>query len=164
MKTQQQELQETFNYCPISGTFTYKMQKGKAKIGDVAGSYHESGAIYIRFQGKKHLAHRLAWLYMYGQLPKGEIDHKDQDRSNNAINNLRDVSHDLNMKNKPKYQNNSTGVAGVSIDKRCGKYRAYLSINGKPKGLGYYLTLEEAKAAREKALREQEDYYDNHGQ
>lgn len=158
-----QELLETFNYSPTTGVFTYKVQKGKAKVGDIAGTLHKSNAIYIRFQGKKHLAHRLAWLYVYGELPKGEIDHLDQNRSHNWISNLRDVSHDINMKNKPKYRSNTTGISGVSIDKRCGKYRAYININGKQKGLGYFSTMEDAVKARETALRNEGDYYDNHG-
>ncbi|WP_428999737.1 HNH endonuclease signature motif containing protein [Stenotrophomonas maltophilia] len=44
--------------------------------------------------------HRLAWLYMTGQWPSGEIDHINHDRSDNRWHNLRDVSHQANQQNR----------------------------------------------------------------
>lgn len=155
-------VKELFDYDPSTGIFKYATSRGKVKRGEIAGGKHKSGAIYLRILGKKELAHRIAWLYIYGYLPV-EIDHIDQNRGNNKLSNLRDVSHNINMKNKPKYKNNTTGVAGVSIDKRCGKYRAYININGKHKGLGYFTSLELAIAAREKALKANTEYHKNHG-
>lgn len=67
------------------------------------------------------------------------------------------------MKNKPRYASNSTGHAGISIDKRYGKYRAYLNIDKKPQSLGYFTTLVEAIAARAAAVQQTEGYHANHG-
>lgn len=50
--------------------------------------------------------------------------------------------------NKKIPTNNSTGVVGVSFHKKTGKYRAYLTVNGKRKHLGMYNTLSEAAEAR----------------
>lgn len=156
-------VQELFSYDPLTGAVTHRTNKVKAKIGDRAGSSSKSESRYLRIFGKKELEHRIIWLYMTGSLPVGEVDHKDHDRGNNIWDNLREVTHGVNMMNKPKYANNKTGTAGVSIDKRCGKFRAYLSIDGKPKGLGYFTTYEEAVAAREAALAQAEGYHANHG-
>ena len=154
---------ELFSYDPLTGIVTHRTNKVKARIGDRAGSSSKSESRYLRIFGKKELEHRIIWLYMTGALPAGEVDHEDYDRGNNRWGNLREVTHGVNMKNKPKYANNRTGTTGVSTDKRCGKFRAYLSIDGKPKGLGYFTTYEEAVAARTSAMANAEDYHVNHG-
>ena len=33
-------------------------------------------------------AHRLAWLFVYGEMPSGKIKHIDKNKANNAIDNL----------------------------------------------------------------------------
>lgn len=47
----------------------------KANVGDVAGCVDKDGYIQIRLKGKMYPAHRLAWLYVYGEWPQDEIDH-----------------------------------------------------------------------------------------
>ena len=47
----------------------------------------------------------------------------------------------------------TTGVKGVSFDKRTQKYHASICVNSKRKSLGYHKTLEEAKLARQEGER-----------
>jgi hypothetical protein len=155
---------QLFNYDETTGIFTHKINKCKAKAGSVAGGKHPStNAIYLRVNGKKELAHRIAWLYHFGELPNGDIDHINHDRSDNRIENLRVVDHSINMKNKSKYKNNKYGCTGVSMDKRVGRYRAYLSEDGKQTGLGYYENYEDAVNARLAAIKTREAFHANHG-
>lgn len=163
MEITQALLQEHFHYDPLTGEVTHLTNKTKAKIGMRAGSSSKSKSRYLRINGKKELEHRMIWLYVKGYLPVGEVDHKNHNRGDNRWGNLRGVSHAINMQNKPKYVNNRTGMAGISIDKRCGKYRAYISVQGKPKGLGYFTHYEDAVAARNAALITTEHYHANHG-
>lgn len=159
----QEYVKSIFDYDPITGVVQHRTKKCKAQIGDRAGSVSKTRSRYLRVFGKKELEHRIIWLYMYGALPFGEIDHINHDRTDNRLCNLREVTHHVNMQNKPQYVNNSTGTTGVSIDKRCGKYRAYLSINGKPKALGYFDTYEAAVATRNAAVIQESGYHANHG-
>lgn len=76
------------------------------------------------------------------------VDHINKDKRDNRRTNLRIVSEQKNATNKRLSTRNKTGVEGVCVDKKSGKYRAYIGINGKHKSLGWYNTLEEAKAAR----------------
>ena len=154
---------ELFSYDPLTGIVTHRTNKVKAKVGDRAGSSSKSESRYLRIFGKKELEHRIIWLYMTGAFPRGEVDHEDQCCGNNSWGNLRDVTHAVNMKNKPRYQNNSSGTTGVSVDKRNGKFRAYLSVDGKPKGLGYFVNYEDAVLARNTALAAAGGYHANHG-
>ena len=152
-----------FYYDPLTGIVTHRTKKVKANIGDRAGSVSQTKSRYLRVLGKKELEHRIIWLYVHGRLPNGEIDHLNHDRGDNRLCNLREVTHQTNMQNKPRYANNSTGTAGVSVDKRNGKYRAYISVNGKPKGLGYFTEYQDAVNARLAYLKSVESYHANHG-
>lgn len=94
-----------------------------------------------------HRAHRLAWLYMHGNIVP-VLDHLDQDRSNNAISNLAPSSYALNAKNKSRYKNNSSGYTGISL-RPSGRWAATIFNKGKMVAVGTFDTIEEAVSARE---------------
>lgn len=72
-----------------------------------------------------------------------EVDHKDRNRLNNRRRNLRVLGHSANLHNRGAY--GSSGVAGVSWDKRKKKWRAEIGRNGKRAWLGYHDTKEAAE-------------------
>jgi len=113
---------------------------------------------------KKYYAHRIAWLIYYGEWPKNQIDHINQDPIDNRIKNLRDVTNAENGKNQRLHSNNTSGYIGVSFykHKRYKKYRARIRINTILKHLGYYDTAEEAAAARAVANINY-NFHPNHG-
>ncbi len=144
----QELVKALFDYDCNSGVFTRKLTTGsKAKIGSLAGILTEKGYIDIIVNGHKYKAHRLAWLYCFGEFPVQQLDHIDNNRSNNSLDNLREASTLENSFNKQISSLNTTGYKGVSIDKRSNRYRAYITINGKQKSLGYYATAAEAGQA-----------------
>ena len=122
-----------------------------AKIGDVVGSDNGSGYLTVMLDERKCYLHRLAWLYMTGEWPTDEIDHVDQDRSNNAWANLRAASRRENSCNLPVRSDNTTGFKGVSLDPRRGKWAAYINSGGRRYSLGYHASPEEAAAAYDHA-------------
>lgn len=137
-----------FTYCPIQGTFTRLITTGtKAKQGSIANCDTDSGYQTLEINGHRYRAHRVAWLYVYGIFPSEYLDHIDRNRSNNSISNLREATVTQNSGNTKVRADNSTGYKGVSLDKRSGRYRAYITINKKQKSLGYFSTAEEAAEA-----------------
>lgn len=96
--------------------------------------------------------HRLAWLYMTGEWPTDEIDHRDRDPSNNRWSNLREATHKQNLSNQGIHSNNRLGIRGV--EKHGKRFRAYLGVEGKKVILGWFDTAEEAGAARDAAGRD----------
>ena len=74
--------------------------------------------------GSTYLAHRLAWFYHYAKWPEGLVDHKDRDKSNNRIVNLREVSASLNRLNANPGLTNTSGYVGVSFDAKARKWKA----------------------------------------
>lgn len=145
----QEELKENVHYDPLTGVFIWIISNSSCvKIGNVAGGLKNDGYIHIGINGKQYLAHRLAWLYMTGEMPKEDIDHKNGIKSDNWFDNLRQATHKQNQQNRTKPQsNNTTGYLGVIFFKQTGKYAAQISINGKLKYLGYFHTPEEAHEA-----------------
>lgn len=123
------------------------------RVGKIAGTVDSRGYQQIKIDGRLYLAHRLAWLYVYGQLPPRsvDIDHVDENRLNNAIGNLRLAKRSQNLANARKAKaSNALGVRGVHRLKT-GAYKAQIQVNGHKKSLGQFATLNEAKAAYEAA-------------
>lgn len=123
-------------------------------VGDIAGSINNCGYIRVNIKGKLYQAHRLIWLYMYGELPSQFIDHIDRDRINNRIENLREANVQENNRNRKMQNNNTTGYVGVSKHNPTGKYRARCKINGVEYHLGLYTTPYDAFLVREKFAKE----------
>jgi len=108
-------------------------------------------------------AHRLIYIYHYGDIPKNmEIDHIDHNKSNNKIKNLRLVSPSGNQRNKSACRNSKSGVMGVRYDKISNKWRVVINIGGKQKYIGSYKNVKEAIAVR-KHENIKYGYHKNHG-
>lgn len=155
-------LKEALHYDPLTGIFKWASPRSKVRVGNVAGFPREDGYIHIKLNGKSYLAHILAWLYMHEQMPKGEIDHINHSRSDNRIENLRDVSTKENSRNKKIYKSNKTGVVGVFHRKDTGKFNANICVNGKLKHLGTFVNQSDAIEAR-KAAEKEFGFHENHG-
>ena len=148
----QQELKEKLDYNQETGIFTRKISNNiKIKVGDIAGILHNSGYINIQINCKKYYAHRLAWLYVYGSLPKGQIDHINGIKTDNRIENLRDVTHSHNQQNTYKHRNGK--LIGASYHKQHKKWLSFITINGRMKTIGYFNTEEQAHDAYLKELK-----------
>lgn len=137
-------LRELLCYDPETGIFTSRIDrigKGcKVKKGDAVGGPHTKGYWDIRLDGRRYLAHRLAWLYVNGEWPENVIDHRDRNKRNNRWSNLRDVTQFLNMQN-----NNAKGVTFHTRDQ---KWIAQIVANGRYFSKRFD-ALDDAIAARE---------------
>lgn len=144
-----EKLRSRFRYDLETGLFHYRESVPPKVIGDVAGGSDRYCRITI--DGQKYSAHRLAWLYVYGEWPSRDIDHIDGNKMNNAISNLRLATHGQNMANCPSAQkNNKSGYRGVSFH-NSGWFQAFLKVNKTRKYLGTFKTAEEAHEAYRRA-------------
>jgi hypothetical protein len=148
----QATLKSQLDYDPLTGIFTWRVSRPGVKAGSRAGCKKGDGYVVITVARKQYLAHRLAWLFVFGFLPdEGMIDHEDGDPSNNAIRNLRPATGFQNQMNRRVSKASTTGVKGVSYSASRKKYQAIISANGKRKMLGYFSTVDLAARAYEAA-------------
>ena len=105
---------------------------------------------YLRvlIEGKHYYVHRLIFWRCKGYLPK-LVDHEDKNGLNNDINNLRDLSHSLNLINKTERTDNTSGVTGVRWNKNAGKWIARVQYKNKEYHLGCFSSKDDAIKARQ---------------
>lgn len=149
-----ERLRELVVYDPITGIFTRRVRSSpRTQIGDVAGGPDKDGYIVMRVDCKTYKAHRLAILYMTGEWPPLEVDHRDGIRSNNKWDNLRNADRRLNVTNVRKARRtNGSGLLGAHRDR--GRFKAVISTNRKKHFLGMFDTAELAHAAYVVAKRQ----------
>lgn len=149
-----ERLREALAYDPETGVFTWKIKAAqRLHVGDVAGGPDSKGYIRIRLDGVLRFAQRLAWLYVYGEWPTGEVDHKNRTPGDNRISNLRDGTRSDNQHNAGVRTDNKSGITGV-YERRNGKWGAQIMVHTKNRHLGIFDTAEEAHAAYLAAKRE----------
>ena len=157
----QERLQELLSYDPGTGIFTNLKSRGnRIKIGSVAGSKNPNGYVHIQIDYKKYQAHRLIWLYVYGEFPEKSLDHINEVKDDNRLVNLRLATHQENHQNQSSPQtNNTSGYLGVCWHKQHGKWLARIMANGKHKHLGLFNTAEEASEAYLTAKRKLHQFW-----
>lgn len=141
----QETLKDLLDYNPETGIFKHIKARRGVTQGSIAGTLCHTNYINISANGKIYQAHRLAWLYVYGEWPSKYIDHINGNGSDNRIANLRLATINENQFNKKLAKNNTSGVKGITWDKSKGKWKAYIGLNNKLINLGYYDTIEMAK-------------------
>lgn len=145
-------LRSVLHYDQETGIFTWKVStSNRVKVGAVAGCPDGRGYLMIRVQSRLYLAHRLAWLYVSGTWPTDQLDHVNRVRTDNRIENLREVTNKQNGQNKSKSSNNTSGHTGVYWHKSYSKWQACIKHNQKLIHLGYFTDIEDAIAARKAA-------------
>jgi hypothetical protein len=136
-----------FRYDRKTGIFRWKNPtSNNAKKGAIAGSVNKGRrTIIVRY---RHFpASHIAWLYVYGEWPKLEIDHRNGDPLDNSINNLRDVSGAINCSNQGKRKTNKSGFKGVYKHPQQRGFWARIMASNIKYDLGVYPTAELAAGA-----------------
>lgn len=146
-----ERVRELLDYDPTTGLFTRRVSRGGAKVGGVAGGLDNWGYVGIKIDGHDHAAHRLAWLYMTGEWPADELDHRDRNRTNNRWGNLREATRAENARNLSRRSDNTSGVSGVYWHSARRKWRAIIKRDGLERNLGLFESIEAATAARRAA-------------
>ena len=145
----QDDLKELVTYDQHTGVFVrIKKTSNRINMQGATGWKDRDGYIEMTLAGRRCKAHRMAWLYMTGELPNGEIDHINRVKDDNRFCNLRDVGRMENELNKGIQSNNTSGYKGVSHHKQSGKWEAYVCSHGKKKTLGLYASPEIAASIR----------------
>jgi hypothetical protein len=135
------------SYQPDTGEFRWLISPvNGVRRGQESGCVDSNGYLVIGFRGRRYLAHRLAWLFQTGEWPKHSIDHKNIDKTDNRIANLRLATNAQNSANRPKWSGCSSKYKGVTL-KRNGRWKASIRVAGKSVHLGVFEREADAGAA-----------------
>jgi len=134
----------------------------KALTGKEAGTLSRRGYLEVTFLNKKIRCHNIAWYLHHKKWPSNYLDHINRVKTDNRIENLRDVTHLENMQNIVYERKSVTGYFGVSIDfrrlrisKKLRTNKLYFAYNGKSK-IGRYESAVIAAMERDKFILKNE--------
>jgi hypothetical protein len=131
------------SFNPETGLFVWLSGQ---RCGAPAGYIGNRGYVKIHVGDEYWLAHRLAWAFTFGALPKPpfQIDHNNRVRHDNRICNLRDVLQEVNAVNSDRYEQLPPAGRGATFLPRDDKWQAQISIFGIHTYLGRFETREAA--------------------
>jgi len=157
-------VREFLDYNPETGIFRWKFRDRKWFPSDrswktwntrfsnsIAGTIGRNGYRLILIHRVSYRAHRLAWLYVHGEWPSKDLDHRNHNKDDNWIDNLREVSKSENMMNGSKHVWGSSEYRGVSWDINSSKWKACIKNYEGPMYLGLYVIEEDAARAYDRA-------------
>ena len=159
----QEQLMGMFDYDSAKGILFRRCFSNGLFTGlEVAGSGSVSGYRYVEISGSNYLEHRLVWVYLKGNWPVDQLDHKNKNRSDNRIQNLRESDNSKNQRNTTLRKSNKSGIMGVHTITDNGKWTARINHNGIRYVLGSFNNFFDACCAR-KSAEVKFGYYVNHG-
>lgn len=134
----QVRVKRDFSYNPITGILT----RITGKRAGTRGTLNHHGYIMIKWHQRLYSATHLIWVYCYGDWPKYTIDHKNRIKSDNRLDNLRDITQSEQNLNKTSSEALDKGVYA-----RGERFRAQVTRNGSVVHLGTFNSKEEAIVA-----------------
>lgn len=137
-------VRELLDYNRETGVFVWR---AGARAGRAAGTRHHSGYRFIKVDQVVHLAHRLAWLYVTGEIASSDLDHKNRDKADNRFDNLRLCDDSTNQANTSISKRNTSGHKGVCWNAKAGKWQAGIKRGGRSHHLGLFSEVSAASAA-----------------
>lgn len=127
---------------------------GKEAFTSTNSDGYKTGCLFT----KPLKAHQIVWAMTRGEWPTDEIDHINGDPADNRPENLRQVSHRDNVKNRCVADNTLTGQIGITKSSSSDKFRVRLA----GQYFGVYTSLEDAMRVRDQKLADL-GFHPNHG-
>ena len=149
----QEEVKLRFAYDPETGVLRHTdYNKHVPELHwREAGTMHPHGYRIVGIRRRLYPVHQIAWLFTYGEMPIGLLDHINRVRHDNRIANLRQATWSQNKHNSSMYSNNKSGEQGVCWNKDNQRWFASIRLNRINKHLGSFINFDDAVAARRRA-------------
>ena len=157
----QSRVAHLFYYEALTGLLVWKRPTSNRILkGQVARRIHKGGYYMVSIDCKTYLVHRVVWLLHKGSFPNGVIDHINHDGFDNRLENLRDVTHQVNCSNCKLSINNTSGTTGVH--RMRDKWQVKITVARECIYGGTYDTYEEASKVAN-GMRPNLGFHPNHG-
>lgn len=136
---------DMFKNNNANSTKSWNTMYGGKEAGTICGKGYRSVAIFA----KLYIGHRIAWAISTGAWPNDQIDHIDGNKLNNTLCNLRVVSSQINHLNARMNSRNTSGHAGVYLNKRSSMWCAQMKFKGRTYHLGSSKNINDVIALRQ---------------
>lgn len=140
----------------------YRIKPSKNVSKDKKAGTKTRGYIKVQINGKQYHEHRIIYFLYYGNWPQA-IDHVNQIKHDNRIENLRACTITQNTWNSKKSIKNTSGIKGVCWDKTTNKWKVQIWKNGIKYHIGVYSKIEDAKTAIEEVRLKMHGEFCHHG-
>jgi hypothetical protein len=124
-----------------------------------SNDYAVHGTYYNKIRSLLYM-HRVIWEAINGPIPEGlEIDHRNGNRVDNRLNNLKVVTRRINAHNRKERREGITtsSFVGVTWHKSTSKWYSQIQVNGNRVSLGLFEKEEDAARAYQNALAKIEE-------
>lgn len=144
----QEYLKERFKYK--NGSLFWRTHRWKRRIGQKVGHIDKLGYTITRLGDRNYKVHRLIFMFHHGYFPE-VIDHINNKKSDNRIENLRAATWQENSRNRnPIKDKKYTSYKGVTWSSNAKKWQVGICVNGVLKNLGYFSNKKEAAKTYDK--------------
>lgn len=148
-------VKHALDFDPSVGVFVWKNPQSNAvKAGEPAGVIAANGRRYINIGGEKHMGHRLAWFYIHGQWPAGDVKQPNGNYDDLREDNLVVQSRQQTASNRRVNASSKSGYPGITWSEGRQKWQVHITRDYKQVGLGYFANLSAAVEVRRVALEE----------
>ena len=148
-------VRRVLSYDPETGIFRWKQPISRRVMpGQEAGALSSNGRLYIGVMGEKVAAHRLAWFYIHGEWPLGNVAPVNGNHADVRLANLKQETVADTARKGGKRSTNTSGLPGVSWSTSKSKWVATITRGYKRVHLGYFNEAAGASAAYQAALAE----------
>lgn len=141
-------VRELLAYDPATGALTWRVNRGKAKAGQLAGAVTDVGGHRYRaigIDGRNYYAQVLARAHHEGRWPLGKVVFHDGNSLNTAAGNLTEVDDVTHQRRNRRLQiNNTSGWPGVSWHTGKRRFVSKIRIRGERFTLGTFREAEPA--------------------
>jgi hypothetical protein len=152
------DVNRILKYDPDTGFLIYKVDipyGAWVKKGQRAGCVRKGGRYrVIRIEGVNYEEHQICWLLYYKKWPKTEIDHRNKNKLQNNIENLRAATHSQNQANKGLSKSNKSGYKGVRQAADGVRWAVSIKVNNHMRSLGVFRSRRKAAKAYNKAAEQ----------
>ena len=116
------------------------------RLGKRMGTPLNNQYLTFNLKNKRYLVHRAVYVMHHGVYPE-TVDHINNDRSNNKIENLRGATQAQNNKNASLSKRNTSGVKGIAWIEASRKWKAKCMVDRIDHYLGMYESMDDAVRA-----------------
>jgi hypothetical protein len=157
-------IRQHFDYNPENGELRWRIGSRRRAAGKLAGTSNktEKGRISVGFRNRDYKGHIIAWVCQTGEWPTHQIDHINEDPSDNRWSNIREATKSENMRNITRIKSNTSGHKGVSFHRQTAKWKASIKVDGVQYHLGLFSTVEDAAHAYAKAAQKLHGVFAKH--